>query len=406
MPKSKATSSADPAKHEPARSAKLDIRKKQPESIDKPPKPDIIIDEKQDSKASGRKPMTKKKKLLIAAGLMTIITIGIVVAWYVLSSKKPTIVNRIKPKVKKEAVKPKTLPSPLTGVEVAPELAQRPVVAVMIENLYPDARPQSGLSSAGVVYETLAEGGITRYQAFFGDTYPSDLGPVRSLRAHYLRWGLEYDAPVVHAGGSADALDLITPLGMKNLDQFYNGAYFRRITKRYAPHNLYTTGVLLEQLVAARGFNTTPTFTPWPRKDDAKSATPTAATITVDPSYVDYRSSYTYDPATNSYARFIRGVADIDAATNTQIKPKNVIVLKASVTYAPNRVGKQTTYIQTVGSGTGYVFMDGAVQAITWRKTSDKARTELLDVSGAPIKLNRGQSWVCVIPTEKSVTYQ
>lgn len=371
----------------------------------KPPKPDIVIEQNDSTTKTGSGHL--KKRAVIIGTLLSIALIVLATSawWLIFRNDKPVKIQRQRTKAKQEVVKPKTMPSPLTGVEVAPELAQKPVVAVMIENLYPSARPQSGLSSAGVVYEALAEGGITRYEAFFGDSYPDELGPIRSLRTHYLRWGIEYDAPVVHAGGSADSLDLIVPRGMKNLDQFYNGSYFKRVTSRYAPHNLYTTGPLLEKLVAARGFNTAPSFTPWPRKADSKLSVPTASAITIDPSYIDYRVSYVYDAATNSYARSVRNVPDVDAANSTPIKPKVVIVLKASTTYGPNRVGKQTTYIQTIGSGSGYVFQDGGAQAITWRKTSDKARTELLDGTGQPIKLNKGQSWITVIPLEKTVSY-
>ena len=81
---------------------------------------------------------------------------------------------------------PNTKASPLTGVQVAPDVANRPVVSVVIENYNPDARPQSGLADAGVVYEANAEGGITRFQAFYLDRLPPTIGPVL-LHPHLLR---------------------------------------------------------------------------------------------------------------------------------------------------------------------------------------------------------------------------
>ncbi len=352
------------------------------------------------------KKLSRKQIICIVAISLGVLVLASI-STYVLTHK------RAKPPVKREATKtitappkPKTLPSPLTGVEVTPVQAEHPVVAVVIENLYPSARPQSGLSSAGVVYETLAEGGITRYLALFGDTIPADIGPVRSLRTFFVRWGLEYGVPVVHAGGNIDALDMISPLGLKDLDQFYNGNYFRRITARYAPHNLYTSGDQLEKLMQAKGYYTKPVFTPWLRKDDAKSTAPTAASITIDPSYYDYQVSYAYDPADNSYTRSIRGVADTDANGNVPIKPKNVVVLKAATTYGITRVGSQATYTQTVGTGTGIIFTDGVATEITWSKPNDSARTKFLDTSGKEVALNRGQTWVTVIPLEKTVSYK
>ena len=358
------------------------------------------------SEADSEKPSHKRRAIILAATaallIVTVVTVGICM----MRGSAPKASKRTSTKVVVAPAKPKTSPSPLTGIEVSPERAEHPVYSVVIENLYPSARPQSGLSSAGIVYETLSEGGITRYQAFFGDTIPTDIGPVRSLRTFFVRWGIEYDAPVVHAGGNIDALDLIGPLGMKNLDQFVNGSYFRRITSRYAPHNLYTSGELMDKLLQVRGYNTKPTFTPWQRKDDAKATSPTAASITVDPSFPDYKVTYTYNPTDNTYTRFIRGAADVDANGNTPIAPKNVIVLKARVSYGVTRANTQATYIQTVGAGSGVIFMDGKATEITWRKPSDKARTQFFDASGKEVALNRGQTWVTVIPLEKTVSYQ
>jgi len=349
---------------------------------------------------------SKKRKIVVTV-LAVLLLCGLVASAAVLIRKKPTVQRRDETaKVLRVAPKPKTLPSPLTGVEVSPQRAEHAVTSVVIENLYPSARPQSGLSSAGVVYEALAEGGITRDQAFFGDTFPADIGPIRSIRTHFVRWGLEYGVSVVHAGGNADALDMITPLGLKNLDQFANGSYFRRITTRYAPHNLYTTGPQLESLLQAKGFNTKPSFKVWQRKDDSKATAPIASTITISPSYYDYEIGYTFDPTSDSYTRTIRGEADVDANGNVPIKPKNVMVLKVPTSYGLTRTNEDTVIIQQVGSGKGWLFMDGNAIEISWQKTSDSAQTTYTDLSGKPIVLNRGQTWVTVIPTDKAVTYK
>src|SRR3989344_4698891 len=65
---------------------------------------------------------------------------------------------------------PKTESCPLNGVKRTKKARdfweRRRPLAVMIEN-HTEARPQSGLSSADVVYEAIAEGGITRFMALF-----------------------------------------------------------------------------------------------------------------------------------------------------------------------------------------------------------------------------------------------
>ncbi|MCA9340125.1 MAG: DUF3048 domain-containing protein, partial [Candidatus Saccharibacteria bacterium] len=83
--------------------------------------------------------------------------------------------------------------SPLTGREVKDSAATtQAVTAIMIENS-PDARPQSGLKQAGVVYEAIAEGGITRFLAIYQEAKPQLIGPVRSVRMYYIDWSAPYN---------------------------------------------------------------------------------------------------------------------------------------------------------------------------------------------------------------------
>ncbi len=88
----------------------------------------------------------------------------------------------------------------LDGMIVGPEEANLPVIAVIIENLS-TIRPQAGLQEAGVVYEALAEGGITRFLALFAGHNADLIGPVRSMRPYYLEWCAEYEAMCVHIAG-------------------------------------------------------------------------------------------------------------------------------------------------------------------------------------------------------------
>ena len=208
-----------------------------------------------DAIADLKKPRLKTKWLFLFFLLLSLF--GGLGGWFLVSSNKASepVVVASTPKPSPTPVPtPVTKLSPLTGLAVAPDLADRPITAIVIEN-HPDARPQSGLSQAGVVYEALAEGGITRFLAFFGDQQAGNLGPVRSVRTYFVDWTLEFDAPLAHAGGNADALDLIGPLGMKNMDGLGIGApTFYRTNDRYAPHNLYTSGALLDNLEAKFGF--------------------------------------------------------------------------------------------------------------------------------------------------------
>ena len=155
----------------------------------------------------------------------------------------------------------------------------------MIENSL-DARPQSGINQAGVIFEAIAEGGITRFITLYQEAQPQYVGPVRSLRPYYIDWAAAFDAPIAHVGGSPDALKQIRN-GGKDLDQFFNpGAYWRQST-RAAPHNVYTSFKNMDKLNKAKGYKSSK-FTPWPRKEDSPLETPTAATIKVSISSANF----------------------------------------------------------------------------------------------------------------------
>jgi hypothetical protein len=329
---------------------------------------------------------------------------GGVYAWTVLRpAPQPTDTH-----VTKRTPKPTPTPtpllkaSPLTGVMVEPALADRPIVSVVVEN-HPDARPQSGLAEAGVVYEALAEGGITRFQAFFLDSQPAKIGPVRSLRPYFVDWGLEYAAPIAHAGGSAEALGSIGPLGVKSLNALVIGApSFYRASDRRAPHNLYTSAALLDALLAKRGYHKPAGFTPTPRKADTPSAAPAHPTIGINYSYNGFQAGYTYEAASNSYVRSLAGKPHLDRATGQPIKVKNVVVIYTSVTVGDS---KGHMKIQTTGQGRGILFRDGEAIAVTWSKDARTSRTKLLDAAGAEVPLNAGNTWYSIVPTGKAVSY-
>jgi hypothetical protein len=295
--------------------------------------------------------------------------------------------------------------SPLTGLPVTADLAARPITAVVIENLDPDARPQSGLGAAGVVYEANAEGGITRFLAFFLDQRPPSLGPVRSLRTYFVDWALEFNAPVAHAGGNADALDLVAPLGMKDMNalSFASDGFFRT-NDRVAPHNLYTNSDKLDALEKRLGFAAPANFTPSPRKADAPNANAPNPHIHLDFSYSGYQVDYAYVPASNDYARNMGGKPHIDRNTGQQIHVKNIVVEMMPTSYGTTRIGESTVIMKTVGSGPGWVCEDGTCTAVTWQKDSHNARTKLIGPDGKDMSLDAGNTWYEIVPVGKSVT--
>lgn len=309
---------------------------------------------------------------------------------------------------------------------------RRPL-AVMIEN-HQEARPQSGLSYADVVYETVAEGGITRFMGVFycGITGGNiNLAPVRSARTYFLPWVLEYDALYNHVGGAgqcnddtvderAKALCQIDEYGIKDMDQF--GISFPTCFRNYdrldhavaTEHTMVCQTDKLTKLAADRGWTNVDAkgvswdkkFTSWKFKDDAKEADRgTTATI----SFVlwkgyekDYGVTWKYDATTNSYKRENGGVPHTDLETGEQLTAKAVVIMFAKET-GPVDDHMHLLY-GNIGSGDGILFQDGKAEKITWQKQDRSARTKFL-AGGKEVNLNRGPIWVEMLAIGTPVTY-
>jgi hypothetical protein len=335
----------------------------------------------------------KHKKVLVVALALGLIAFAVLWFLGVFSSSK---IDRTDNST--QQAEPVKTYSPLTGVEVEPALTQRPVTAIVIENS-PDARPQSGLKEAGVVFEAIAEGGITRFVVFYQEARPQLIGPVRSLRPYFNDMVLTHDASVGHVGGSADAMAEVQSLGIKDLDQFYNPDIYWRATDRYAPHNVYTNFDNLDAANQAKGF-TSSDFDPLPRKAAQPLAVPTASQITMPISSYLYQVDYTYDPATNSYARFLGGEVHTDREQGT-IKPNVVIAIDV-----PNSIVDGFRYdYELVGSGTARVFQDGGVTEGTWTRDDRSAQFVFKDSIGKIIELNPGQTWITAVSPGADVVW-
>lgn len=293
---------------------------------------------------------------------------------------------------------PSTEASKLTGVQVTPELNKRPITSIQIENS-PDARPQSGLNAAGVVFEAVAEGGITRFNASFQEAQPDYIGPVRSVRPYYAALVAPFDPVFVHAGGSGDGLQKIRDLGLKDMDHGANGGAFKRISERYAPHNLYTSTAALDQASAGRGY-TTSNAKSFARKQEKTGQAVTARAIDMNVSTALYKVHYDYDQASNSYKRSMAGKPHTDQRSGQQLSPKTVV----GMVCAYSQSGIYSVY-QVLGAGKAFIFQDGTVQQVTWKKAADKEQITFTDAAGKEVPLNAGQTWFTLLKAENAVAY-
>ncbi len=325
-------------------------------------------------------------------------------------SKEPEVINAW-PKADKErtAAKPaEPIRWPLTGLEApsAEAIIQR-VASVKIENS-PEARPQTNLQLADVVYETVTEGGITRFNALFHSQAPDVVGPVRSARLSDIYIVPQYHALFAFSGASSQVNSAVKAAGIENLSQDAGVTKpYTRSSKRSAPHNLY--GSVPEMRAEAQRLSwAAPTLTITGLAFDQNPAVETTPTITqVSIPFSNANTvQWTYDAATDAYLRVNNGKAFMDAGTGAQVSARNVVVIWAQ--YKPagsDKVGSTTYDIVLAGSGRASVFRNGQRYDCTWEATKD-APPAFKAADGTQVKLSPGNTWMQVINTTVNITMQ
>jgi hypothetical protein len=359
--------------------------------------------------------MKLKRSPFIALIVLGIIIIGSGALYlYLVNNSNVFKSNTGKISLKKLVSLPSTTPaklyeSNLDGTLVIEENANKHPLGVMIEN-HPAARPQSGLAAASVVYEAIAEGGITRYLAIYGPNSADKIGPIRSARTYFADWCNEYDCYYAHVGGNYDALrDKIPGDKIKDIDQFANaGAYWREPQKGVASeHTMFSSTTKLYELVTTKKWSTPirENFDIYTFTDDPKTTIAASISkINIDFSSPSYLVNYVFNPTKNSYARNLAGKADIDLNGNTQIEAKNIIIQYISRTAVVTAINETGWAMPTVGSGRAVIYQNGTKTEGSWKKTDKYARTQFLGSDGQLITLNRGATWVEVVNPGSTVT--
>lgn len=317
-----------------------------------------------------------------------------------------------------------------------------PAYCIQTPNGTDGARPQSGLTEAGVIFEAIAEAGITRFAAIYQDPTSAVIGPIRSLRLYYLDWDTPFDCTIVHAGGADNALAAVSSGAYKDLSEdyayMYRGTYGSRLW-----NNLFTTSTYLKKFSSDHGYNTSEIngFSRMTPKESAKARADASAkeklditkASSADTSEIEadvasinlnlggwdnFNVHYDYDVNTNTYNRsYASGAAhevyrcpaeDLgeknpeDVCTLTQMSPAVVVAIvvqesKDSDGYHEN--------INTIGAGDAYIFQNGSVIKGSWSKGAKTEQIKFFDESGKETALAPGQTFVTAVPTYGSVDY-
>ena len=265
-------------------------------------------------------------------------------------------------------------------------------VAVMVDNT-PEARPQSGLDLADLVFEAPMEGVVTRFLAVFSGHGTREVGPIRSARTYFVELVAGLHVPYAHAGGNADALDLLDRLEIKDLDEIYNaGGYFWRGAERVPPWNLYSSTDKLLAGVRDHRYGNAPAL---PIRRGAAPAGGEAATslrlrffgTAGDPGYtVNYRySGGSYERSLGSRPHVMKD--------GTALTIPNLAVLVAPVRFQASPIGEDGLAIDLGAGGEAFFLRDGRLWQGRWRKAGATAPLELLQ-DGRPFTWADGPLWV------------
>lgn len=345
-----------------------------------------------------------------------------------------------------ESLEPKTEECPINGKMLTKKqkekwVTRRPM-GVAIENSK-DARPQSSLTSADVIYEAVAEGGITR---FLGIYYCQDapfIGPIRSARVHFMKVLREYgDYPLyAHVGGAncdaesgsgcangakADSLGLIRKLGWdgyNDLNQFgvpfpYYWRDYERLPNVATEHTVYSSTSKLWDYakikrkltnVDEEGISWDKTFTSWKFQDDAKDVDK-GTTSKIELGFWNSFASemgviWSYDAKANAYKRVNGGAPHNDKNTGKQITSKNVIVVFAKESPANDGYDGGHILYQLSGTGDALIFQNGKAFKATWDKEDEETRMKFFDEKDKELSMVRGQVFIEILPIGNKVTY-
>ncbi len=265
---------------------------------------------------------------------------------------------------------PDILRIPLTGepIDDASEIPDRPAVAVKMP-VDRKAQPWSGLNQADIVFETIINGGVTRFIAMFHSQEADPVGPIRSGRAQDIDILSMFREPLVGWSGGNPSVtremrvadEVLNVLIDLNAVRGHADLYYRRSGVADAPNNLYSSTEVLLTATPEEFTTPTPVFTYLEPGDEVVGEAATEITVTLD----DISSEWEYDPETERYFRSQDGVESMTESGDTEerVWVDNVVVMSAD--YGVNPLDNNPDLVSR-GSNPLLVFSRGTVREGVW----------------------------------------
>jgi hypothetical protein len=291
---------------------------------------------------------------------------------------------------------------------IVPAENSRPI-AVMIDNQGSKVLPQGGLDKAHIVYEAVVEAGITRYMPVFWEADVKLIGPVRSSRHYFLDFAMEHDAIYTHVGWSPMAQSDISKFKIANVNGLVvsNEVIWDLTKDKNNWQDSYSSMEKLLEYSSKKGYRMQ-SKVKYPFSYNAKDVALEGGipATRIELKYSTYANSgYEYDEQTRTYKRLRQGKPHMERVSEKQIEVKNIIIrFTKNFTIPGDKEGRQD--MVTTGSGDGWFISCGTAIKIKWSKESRSSQTKYTDEAGKEITLNRGQTWIQVMPLNSKVTIE
>lgn len=248
---------------------------------------------------------------------------------------------------------------------------------------------QNGLQAAGIVFEYLAEGGITRLTAIY-DNAPDLIGPMRSSRFISLKIGRHYKGLLFQSGESQATL---ARAESDPTPQFFDTiGYQFRIYNRYAPDNLMIKGVGVNA-AETNYFSHIPAFIVPKARPDITNGTG-ALSVSVGEHY----SVYQYDAITGTYLKTESGHPFSDAGLGHRLHIEMVVTLHTQETLL-NIGDGHGSYIHDFNldsGGAADFYYKGQGYKGYWKAPDSHGPLTFVLGNGLPVTLPPGLVWIDV----------
>jgi len=276
------------------------------------------------------------------------------------------------------------LHSPFTG---EPVKALGPVLAVKIDNIV-NARPQTGLQSADIMYVIPVEGGLTRFMAVYSSRVPPVIGPVRSAREDDLELLRQFGRPAfAWSGATPHLVPFIHRARIVDLYAGTAGGYFRD-SRRVAPHNLYarTPTLFAEAHGASKAHDIGFRF----------GALPAGGKATASYTVKYHAATYTFrwSETAKRWLVWMDGKPGM-ATEGGQLGGPTVIIQYTQIkTSRFLEAGSRPPYAVSTGSGRAVVLRNGQAFDVHWSRPAADGGTTYTLPSGQRMLFAPGQVWV------------